>query len=127
MRHIRRDVTIGENGLACGECRVQLRLGFQAIAGVKQRRKMGIDGWKSAKLAVEKTSDQTSEECLVAREADDLARDTPRGQRAVQEASLSTLARAIDALDGNQFSGLGHWVHEFTLAPEASQGLCGGI
>lgn len=101
-------IAVGENDLALLECGFQLRLGFETIAGVKQRREVRIDGFERTEMAVEELADHFSEPGVVVRETSWEYRVARGNEGLGQVLDLGAFAAAVDSFDGDEFSGRRH-------------------
>src|ERR1700731_5301812 len=69
MREIGADVAVDENDFALVEGGFDFGLGLEAVASVKERGEMGVDGFERPELAVEKLAYHFAEPGIVLREA----------------------------------------------------------
>jgi len=105
---IRADVAVSKNDLALVQGRFQAELGFEAIASVEQRAKVRVNRLESAKIAVQELADHFSEPGIVLGETGRIDGMAIGLQGFFEQLDLGTLAAAVDALDGNEFS---RWSH----------------
>jgi hypothetical protein len=109
MGKIRTDIAVGKNNLAVAQSRFERRLGFEAIAGVEKGREVRIERTERAEIAVEELADEFAESGTILREASGKDGVTAIGERAGEEFNLRAFAAAIDAFNGDEFSGAGHY------------------
>src|SRR6267378_6356100 len=69
VREIGADVAVDESDFALVEGGFDFGLGLEAVASVKERGEMGVDGFERAELAVEKLAYHFAEPGIVLREA----------------------------------------------------------
>ncbi len=82
----------------------EFRLGFEAVAGIEQRREVRVNAFERAEIAIQKLADHLAKPGIVLREAggiDGVAAFTS-GDDSVKQIHLRALAAAIDAFDGNE-------------------------
>ena len=92
--------------MAVVQRRFQLRLGFETVAGIEQRRKMRVDIFERAEIAVQELADHLAEPGIVLGKTggiDGVAAFTS-GDDSVKQIHLRALAAAIDAFDGNELA-----------------------
>lgn len=108
VREIRADIAVGEEDLAGGECRFHFGLGFEAIASIEQRGKVGIDRRKGPKLAVQELRDHSAEETFVAGKTDARTGNSACFQGAREHFDLGALTGTVDSFEHDQFSARRH-------------------
>lgn len=109
MGEIGADVAVGEYDFSGVESGVEAEFGFEAITGVKERAEMRVNGFERAKIAVEKLADHFAEPGgFVLRKASGKDGMACRGESFFEESDLSAFAAAVDAFDGDEFSGRRH-------------------
>jgi hypothetical protein len=102
VRHVGSHVAIDENYPALIEDAFDSGLGFKAIAGIKKRRKMGIDFRKRAEVAIQEFADHAAEPGIVLRETRGIYGKTLSGKGMLEKLGLGVLAAAINSLDGDE-------------------------
>ena len=108
MSEIRTDVAVGEHDFALVQSCFKAELGFEAIARIKQRAKVRVDRFERAKIAVEELADHFAEPGIVLGETGRINGIAVSVQGFLQKLDLGAFAAAVDALDGDEFSGLRH-------------------
>jgi hypothetical protein len=70
---------------------------------------VGVNAFERAEIAVQELADHLAEPGIVLRKAGGIDRVAARLEGKRQELDLRALATAIDAFDGDEFSGSGHF------------------
>src|SRR5215467_4527212 len=106
VREIRTDIAIHENNLAIVQRGFQVRLGFEAIAGVEEGSEVRIQGIQGAIIAVQELPYQLTEPGIILREARRINRMPAAtcGKEVAQQIHLRTLSAAVNALEGDEFA-----------------------
>jgi len=108
MSEIRTDVAVSENDFALVQGGFEAELGFEAITGIKKGAEVRVDCFERAKIAVEELADHFAEPRIVLGETCRIDGMAAGVQSFLQQIDLGALAAAVDALDGDEFSGLRH-------------------
>jgi len=108
VRQVGADVAVNNDNLAVVQRGFQLELGFETVAGIEQGREMGVDAFERAEISVQKLADHLAEPGIVLRETRGIDGMAAGFKSEGQEFDLRTLAAAVDAFDGDEFSGSGH-------------------
>jgi hypothetical protein len=108
VSEIRADVTVGENDFALVQGGFEAELGFEAIARVEECAEVRVDRFEGAKIAVEELADHFAEPGIVLGETGRINGIAVSVQGFLQKLDLGAFAAAVDALDGDEFSGLRH-------------------
>ena len=109
MSKVGADIAVHKNNLAVVQSGFEFRLGFEAVAGIEQRSELRIDAFERAEIAVEELADHFAEPGVVLWKAGGKDGVAARLEAERQEFDLRALATAVDALDGDEFSGSGHF------------------
>src|SRR6266478_3813383 len=102
MREIGADVAVDEHDFALVEGRLDLGLGFEAVAGIEQRGEMRVHGFERAERAVEELADHSAEPGIVLRKAGGVNAIAAGHKHTREQIELRALAAAVDAFDGDQ-------------------------
>ena len=111
MSKVGADIAVHKNNLAVVQGGFEFRLGFEAVAGIEHGREVRVDTFERAEIAVEELADHFPEPGVVLRKTGGVDGVATRLEAERQEFDLRALATAIDALDGDEFSGNGHFLN----------------
>ena len=108
MRQVRRHITVREHNFASGQRRFDAGFGFQAVARIEQRRKMGIDRGKRAEFSVQKLRHKLAEKATIVGKADLGERHSPAAEFASKRLDLRAFPGAVDSFKHDEFSADRH-------------------
>ena len=119
MSEVGADIAVHQNNLAVVQGGFELRFGFEAVAGVEQSGEVGIDAFERAEIAIQELTDHFAEPGIVLGEGGGIDGVAASLEGKLQEFDLRALATAIDAFDGDEYSGSDHFgLTAGTLAAE---------
>ena len=111
MSKVGADIAVHQNNLAVVQGGFEFRLGFEAVAGIEHGSEVRVHTFERAEVAVEKLADHLAEPGVVLWKAGGKDGVATRFEAERQEFDLRALATAIDTLDGDEFSGSGHFLN----------------
>ncbi len=102
VREIRGDVAVGKHDGARRESGFEARLGFEAVAGIEQGRKMRVHFFEGSEFAVEELRDHPAEPGIVLRKGDAEDGVAAGGESFFQQLDLRSFAAAVNPFDGDE-------------------------
>src|SRR5437667_10733434 len=75
VREIRTDIAIHKDNLAVVQGRLQLRLGFETVAGIKESGEMRVDILERTEIAIQQLAEHLAKPGFVVRKAREIKRE----------------------------------------------------